>query len=312
MCVTGRVADGFGPADRRRPRGCRRPRRPGAGTGSVRVGVVGARAWQTLAGVSASIPTLQPIWAASSDTQQLWSIVALLVVLGIGLVMAAVAVFKATRPDRELLAPLEVMGRRKWRRSDPVFQRRELDAVRPPNAQPLSPAPAWPEPLPDFDEGPVGFRDLHGELASAPDGAVSGADDEVDAGLDDALTELPGGEVFDADPTPPSREVAVIVPHQPPPEVPLAVLGAPWDAPAPEDVSAPAEAPLLGEGGSAHHVGVEAAGAPPAEASDAPADGRSEQQPEPMEQLVLLDDGVAHARGSDDEGDAAPGTPDGA
>ena len=112
-------------------------------------------AWQTLAAVNRSTLTVQPVLAASSDTRELWSIVTLLAVIGVGLVMLAVAVFRLTRPDRELLAPLEVMGRRKWRNSDPVWQRRELDAVRPPAAQPLSPARLTPEPLPGFEAGPA-------------------------------------------------------------------------------------------------------------------------------------------------------------
>src|SRR5687768_4242899 len=103
--------------------------------------------------------------AASSDARELWSIVALLVVLGVGLVMLAVAVYRVTRPDHELLAPLEVMGRRKWRDSDPVWQRRELDAVRPSAAEPLAPARFTPVPLEGFEEGPEapGFDDLHGD-----------------------------------------------------------------------------------------------------------------------------------------------------
>jgi hypothetical protein len=91
------------------------------------------------------------------------SVVALLVVLGIGLVMLAVWLFKVTRPDDELLAPLEVMGERKWRRADPVWQRRRLDEVRPPDAQPLQPSVAPPDLDEAFDQGPSasGFDDLH-------------------------------------------------------------------------------------------------------------------------------------------------------
>ena len=62
--------------------------------------------------------------------------------------MLAIWLFRLTRPDKELLAPLEVMGERKWRRADPVWQRRRLDEVRPDDAQPLQPSAAPP----DFDE----------------------------------------------------------------------------------------------------------------------------------------------------------------
>ena len=96
-------------------------------------------------------PTVRPVVASASvagalgsvgdpdGTRAVTSIVALLAVLGIGLVMLAVWLFRVTRPDPEVLAPLEVMGERKWRRADPVWQRRRLDEVRPDGAEPLQP-----------------------------------------------------------------------------------------------------------------------------------------------------------------------------
>ena len=99
-----------------------------------------------------------------AGTRTITSIVLLLAVLGIALLMLAIWLFRLTRPDKELLAPLEVMGERKWRRADPVWQRRRLDEVRPSEAQPLQPSAAPP----DFDEAffeqrPAagGFADLH-------------------------------------------------------------------------------------------------------------------------------------------------------
>src|SRR4029079_9007351 len=119
------------------------------------------------------------------------AIVVLLAVLGVALVMLAFWLFRLTRPDKELLAPLEVMGERKWRRDDPVWQRRRLDEVRPADAQPLQPSAAPP----DFDEAffehaPVsrGFDDLHddahpnGDSASQENDGVEPA--EVDVGGD--------------------------------------------------------------------------------------------------------------------------------
>jgi hypothetical protein len=125
-------------------------------------------------------------------TRTITSIVALLVVLGIGLVMLAVWLFKLTRPDRELLAPLEVMGERKWRRADPVWQRRRLDQVRPPTAQPLQPSAAPPDLDEAFDQGPSasGFDDLHDDAHQAhgaPAENVPSHDAPVDAAsADDA------------------------------------------------------------------------------------------------------------------------------
>ncbi len=91
------------------------------------------------------------------------SIIALLVVLGVALLMLAVWLHRKTRPDPELLAPLEVMGERKWRRADPVWQRRRLDAIRPIGAAPLEPSIAPPDIDEAFDDGPAasGFDDFH-------------------------------------------------------------------------------------------------------------------------------------------------------
>jgi hypothetical protein len=218
--------------------------------------------------VNSSDPTLQPIWAASSDARELWSIVALLAVIGIGLVMLAVAVYRVTRPDRELLAPLEVMGRRKWRNSDPVWQRRELDAVRPPDAEPLSPAPLTPVPVEGFEAGPQapGFDDLHG------DGEL-GPDELFDVGVDAGLVGLPGGEVFDSDPTPPSTEVPVLVAAPARGDLSLAQLGMNWNPPSIDAPSADvADREHADE--TAVRATVEGAGAPePGAAASADASG---------------------------------------
>jgi hypothetical protein len=114
-------------------------------------------------------------------TRRITAIVALLVVLGVGLAMVAVWLFKTTRPDPELLAPLDVMGQRKWRRADPVWQRRRLDQVRPEGAHPLSPSVAPPELDEAFDLGPAasGFDDLHDDHQQLGHGDEHG-DDAVD------------------------------------------------------------------------------------------------------------------------------------
>ena len=97
------------------------------------------------------------------STRTVWAIVALLVVMGLGLVMLAFWLRRTTRPDPELLAPLELMGERSWRRGDPVWQRRRLDEVRPSGAVPLRRPAAPPNLDESFDEGPsgAGFDDLH-------------------------------------------------------------------------------------------------------------------------------------------------------
>jgi hypothetical protein len=118
-----------------------------------------------------------------AGTRTIMSIVLLLAVLGIALLMLAIWLFRLTRPDKELLAPLEVMGERKWRRADPVWQRRRLDEVRPGDAQPLQPSAAPP----DFDEAffeqrpaAAGFDDLHDD-AHANGDVPPRVDEPVDA-----------------------------------------------------------------------------------------------------------------------------------
>jgi hypothetical protein len=91
-----------------------------------------------------------------------YAAIVLLVALGVGMIMLAVWLFRNTRPDPEVLAPLERMGERKWRRADPVWQRRRLDEVRPGGADPLEPTSAPPATDAEFERGPqpIGFDDL--------------------------------------------------------------------------------------------------------------------------------------------------------
>lgn len=95
-------------------------------------------------------------------TRTITSIIALLVVLGVALLMVAIWLWRSTRPDPELLAPLEAMGERQWRQADPVWQRRRLDELRPDGAEPLAQSAAPPEVDESFDAGPAasGFDDL--------------------------------------------------------------------------------------------------------------------------------------------------------
>ena len=91
-----------------------------------------------------------------------YSTIVLLVALGFALILLAVWLLRTTRPDPDVLAPLERMGQRKWRRADPVWQRRHLDQVRPGGADPLEPSTAPPATDADFERGPqpIGFDDL--------------------------------------------------------------------------------------------------------------------------------------------------------
>lgn len=139
--------------------------------------------------ISAYIPTVANI-GDPDGTRTVTSIVALLVAMGLGLLLLAVWIFRSTRPDHELLAPLEVMGERSWRRGDPVWQRRRLDELRPDGAKPLAPSVAPPELDEAFDAGPTasGFDDLRtpdtqtsGEQTSGEQPVVERRPDEADS-----------------------------------------------------------------------------------------------------------------------------------
>jgi hypothetical protein len=127
-------------------------------------------------------------------TRTVTSIVVLLAALGVALLLLAVWIYRTTRPDPELLAPLEVMGERTWRRADPVWQRRRLDELRPRGARPLAPSVAPPELDEAFDAGPTatGFDDLSrsGEIAVTLADASTG-----DADRDPPRDSTPAGAV---------------------------------------------------------------------------------------------------------------------
>ena len=97
-----------------------------------------------------------------SRDRTVYATIVLLVALGFAMIMLAVWLVRNTRPDPEVLAPLERMGERRWRRADPVWQRRHLDEVRPGGADPLEPTSAPPATDADFERGPqpIGFDDL--------------------------------------------------------------------------------------------------------------------------------------------------------
>jgi hypothetical protein len=112
-------------------------------------------------------------------TRVVFGSVLVLMLIGVGLAFAAIWLWRSTRRDPEVLAPLELMGRRSWRRADPVFQRRSLDEIRPPEAQPLSRMSPVPQTDAEFDRGPrLGdVEDLFEPVVTAVDEAVEAAAD---------------------------------------------------------------------------------------------------------------------------------------
>ena len=127
-----------------------------------------------------------------------YATIVLLVALGFAMILLAVWLLRTTRPDPEVLAPLERMGQRKWRRADPVWQRRHLDEMRPGGADPLEPSSAPPATDADFERGPqtIGFEDLASDAPSvgatadlpAPSGAPLAVAGSLDVERADELT----------------------------------------------------------------------------------------------------------------------------
>lgn len=143
------------------------------------------------------------------STGVVYTIVVLLVLGGIGLGVFAWWLVRTTRPDPELLAPLEAIESRRWRRLDPAGQRRLLDELRPEGADPLDMARSEPDVDEDFSAD-VDLRDVRelsdddpraGGAAEVSDGdeasdsdEVNGSDDAGDTGgeLDPPMPSLPG------------------------------------------------------------------------------------------------------------------------
>lgn len=163
-------------------------------------------------------PALTPTLSTIGDpdgTRTVASIVVLLAAIGLALLLLAVWIFRTTRPDPELLAPLEAMGERSWRRGDPVWQRRRLDELRPRGARPLAPSSAPPEIDESFDSGPSasGFDDLRSS-GGPPSGQVAAPDAGASADAADASEEGSGASdtVSTADPTFDSTPAGVVGP----------------------------------------------------------------------------------------------------
>ncbi len=110
-----------------------------------------------------------------SRTGTVYAAILFLIALGVGLIIVAIWLYRATRSDPPLLAPLERMGERSWRKADPVWQRRQLDDLRPPGAEPLVVSRPLPSPDAAFDLGPLapGFDDLQSDAAAAAAAAAA-------------------------------------------------------------------------------------------------------------------------------------------
>jgi hypothetical protein len=108
------------------------------------------------------------------STRLVYAMVGGLVIIGLGFVGLGVWLVRQTRYDPQVLAPLERMGDRDWRKRDGMTQRRILDEVRPEGAEPLRSHPDAPELDAEFElsEHPVqSMTDLGPGLAAPPPGS---------------------------------------------------------------------------------------------------------------------------------------------
>lgn len=160
--------------------------------------------WQTLAPVlfdalaSSSrvsvVATAAPRVGDPRATQTVYTTIVVLVVLGIVLVALAFWVFRRTRPEAELLAPLEIMQTREWRKLSPAAQRRLLDELRPAGAIPLHREASQPAvdtsfatvaPVSSFDD--LSDVETGGGKVASDDPEPDGAGEPGVADLDEAV-----------------------------------------------------------------------------------------------------------------------------
>jgi hypothetical protein len=137
--------------------------------------------------LAAATPALVVVAAGDPRSSRIvYAMVIGLAVIGVGLVLLGVWLVRQTRPDLEVLAPLERMGDGDWKKRDPSTQRRMLDEVRPEGAEPLTPEPKPPPIDAEFEaDHPVtSFSDLGPGLVAEHRDPTPVDAEQVDADLD--------------------------------------------------------------------------------------------------------------------------------
>lgn len=151
----------------------------------------------------------------ANSTRNVYLLAAGLAVLGIALVIITVWFWRSTHHDPELLAPLEIMGARRFRRLEGGVQREMLDQSRPADAKPMRwrvrRGVASDEPEPEIDlrenarNAPAGYDDLLDPALIAV--AVAQSDDQlsgpapVQAGTSAVLATVPAAGAASSAPT---------------------------------------------------------------------------------------------------------------
>ena len=164
----------------------------------------------------ASSPIVGVVGAGDPGSSRLvYAMVIGLVVVGIGLILLAVWILRQTRPDLEVLAPLERMGDGDWKKRDPSTQRRMLDEVRPEGAQPVAAEPLPPPIDSDFDQAGhevASFSDLGPGLGGAAPAPTS---ERTDAGDSDDAADQVAAEPVDETPGGPAEDTEAEAPQDP-------------------------------------------------------------------------------------------------
>jgi hypothetical protein len=144
-----------------------------------------------------------------------------LAVLGIGLIGITVWFWRSTRPEPEALAPLEMMGRRRWRQLDTIEQRHRLDdvrahlndeaaeAARETVASPSAPAP---EPEPEAEAVPISSSPS--SSSSSPSPASSLPEVATPATVEAGSAEPDDGAVVPAPPSGSDASGAEVAPAE--------------------------------------------------------------------------------------------------
>jgi hypothetical protein len=217
-------------------------------------GLVGAL---TLAVGSAGPVSAQDAQSVSDDesTRTILLVVGGLVAMGVLLTVVTVWFWRSTRPDHPVLAPLEIMGDRRFVAKSAFEQRQLLDGVRPEGAEVLRTMPA-DDALADRGEAaldlqrlvvetPTTFDDLaepallaEPDVAAPPPTSTPAASPDAEA-VPDALT--PAAVPVAAPAAVVGSAVGAEVPAEGPSEVPAEVVeaaGSPSDVPPPPPVPA--------------------------------------------------------------------------
>ncbi|MEZ5248021.1 MAG: hypothetical protein R2713_02045 [Ilumatobacteraceae bacterium] len=149
-----------------------------------------------------------------------------LVVLGLALLLFTIRWWRGTRPEPPALAPLEVMGERRWKSAQRSERARLLDTFRPEGAR--ATGGAVPEPV-DLtvlaSRTPPSFDDLRDPVDAAevppidPEAAELAAAEETDAeetaAEETAAEETPAEETPDATTAMPSPDATTIAMTRP-------------------------------------------------------------------------------------------------